>query len=323
MSVVSGLPGEPRASSPVSSQRLGRPRLKPAPSRKRVRFHKVRSADGTLVEAWTNDADGPTVLVCNGLGTNPYAWPELLSPDCGLRVISWNHRGVGRSARPEDESRVGVDAFVEDAIAVLDDAGVDTCVVAGWSIGVNTAFELAVRHPERVSGLFAVAGVPGGTFASMGAPLLIPRPLREPIVKGVAHGMRLGGPVLTPVVRRLPIGPVTSTVLRYSGFMFPSAKGADVRRAVREFLTTPVDWYGHLALAAAEHGRVSLSGIDVPAAFVAGRFDLMASHHDMRTAAERMGDAEYTNLLGSHFLTLERPELVARLLREFVERVEG
>jgi alpha-beta hydrolase superfamily lysophospholipase len=49
--------------------------------RKRVRFHKVRSADGTVIEAWTNDAEGPTVLLCNGLGTNPYAWPELLEPD--------------------------------------------------------------------------------------------------------------------------------------------------------------------------------------------------------------------------------------------------
>ena len=57
---------------------------------------------------------------------------------------------------------------------MLDDAGVAACPVAGWSIGVNTMFELAVTHPERVAGLFAVAGVPGETFGSMGAPLFIP-----------------------------------------------------------------------------------------------------------------------------------------------------
>jgi pimeloyl-ACP methyl ester carboxylesterase len=315
--------GATEDSSGISSVQLGKPRRASSAGTKRVRFHKVRSADGTLVEAWSNVAEGPTVLLCNGLGTSPYAWPELLDPDCGVHVVSWNHRGVGRSERPQDPDRVRVDAFVEDALAVLDDAGVTRCVVAGWSIGVNTAFELARRHPDRVSGLFAVAGVPGGSFTSMGAPLLIPRPLRQPIAVGVAHAMKVLGPALTPVTRRLPIGPVSSTALRWSGLMFPNASGGDVRRAVREFLTTPVDWYGHLAIAAAEHRRVSLSEIEVPACFVAGRFDVLASHHDMRTAADRLPGAEYVTLRGGHFLTLEQPKVVTALLREFVVSVEG
>jgi pimeloyl-ACP methyl ester carboxylesterase len=194
--------------------------------------------------------------------------------------------------------------------------------VAGWSIGVNTAFELAVQHPDRVAGLFAVAGVPGRTFASMGAPWLIPRPLREPISVSVARMLELTGPLLTPIARRMPIGFIATTVLRYSGFMFPSAKAPDVRRAVREFLTTPVDWYGHLAVAAAKHPRVSLSKLDdVPTVFVAGRFDLLASHHDMRTAADRIDGSHYVKLLGTHFLPLERPKQITEHLREFAEGV--
>jgi pimeloyl-ACP methyl ester carboxylesterase len=262
------------------------------------------------------------VLLCNGLGTNPFAWPDLIEPDCGLHVISWNHRGVGRSARPEDGERVDMNAFVEDAVAVLDDAGVDRCVVVGWSIGVNTAFELAVQHPERVAGLFAVAGVPGRTFASMGAPLFLPRPLREPIGVQVARLMELTGPVLTPLARRIPMGPLTTAVLRHSGFMLPTARTKDVRRAVREFLTTPVDWYGHLAVAAAKHPRVPLSKVTVPVAFVAGRWDVLASHQDMRSAAEQLDDATYVQLFGTHFINLERPKKVTRLLHEFVERVD-
>jgi pimeloyl-ACP methyl ester carboxylesterase len=311
------------AAETPSSTTLGADRKPRKPATRVVRFHKVVSGDGTVIEAWTNDAEGPTVLLCNGLGTNPYTWPELLEPDCGINVVSWNHRGVGRSARPEDPERVGMDAFVEDAVAVMDAFGIDSCVVAGWSIGVNTAFELALRHPRRVTGLFAVAGVPGGTFASMGAPLFIPRPLREPITVNVARSMKLAGPVLTQVARRIPMGPVSTTVLRWSGFMLPLAKPSDVKRAVREFLTTPVDWYMHLAVHASEHQRVSLSALDVPAAFVAGRFDVLASHHDMRTAAARLEDASYVNLLGSHFLPLERSAKVTELLRQFVDHVEG
>ena len=69
-----------------------------------VEFHDVLSDDGTRLRAWTNDPDGgidgPTVVLCNGLGTNPWAWPALLRPDCGVRVVSWNHRGTGGSDRP-------------------------------------------------------------------------------------------------------------------------------------------------------------------------------------------------------------------------------
>ena len=286
-----------------------------------LRFYDVTSADGTRLRAWTNDAEGPTLLLCNGLGTNPYAWPALLRPDCDVRVISWNHRGVGGSERPSDPSRVGIDAFLEDALAVMDHAGVDACAVAGWSIGVNTAFELAVLHPSRVTGIFAVAGVPGGTFASMGAPLMIPRVARRPISVGVTRILRRTGKLLTPIASRLRVGVVLAHLLSHSGFMMPTQEIRAVQRAVREFLTTPVDWYMHLALAAAEHPRVSLRRIRVPTAFVAGKYDLLASSQDMRTAAERIAGATYVELPGSHFLQLEHPALVHRELLALVTRV--
>lgn len=285
-----------------------------------LRFYDVTSADGTRIQAWTNDAEGPTVLLCNGLGTSPYAWPALLEPDCGVRVISWYHRGVGGSARPADTSRVGIDAFLEDALAVMDHAGVEACAVAGWSIGVNTAFELAVLHPSRVTALFAVAGVPGGTFSSMGAPLMIPRIARRPISVGVTRILRHTGRAISPVSTRLPVGDLFARALSHSGFMLPTEEITAVRRAVKEFLGTPVEWYMHLALAAAEHPRVPLRRIAVPTTFVAGRYDLLASAQDMSTAAERIPGARYVELPGSHFLQLEHPapvhdELLALLAR--------
>jgi pimeloyl-ACP methyl ester carboxylesterase len=288
-----------------------------------LRYYDVTSADGTRIKAWTNDADGPTVLLCNGLGTNPYAWPALLRRDCGVRVLSWNHRGVGGSDRPLDLRRVGIDAFLEDAVAVLDDAGTDACAVAGWSIGVNTAFELAITHPSRVRGLFAVAGVPGGTFSSMGAPLMIPRPLRKPISVGVVRALEKVGPLLTPVTTRLPVGPVAAHTLSHSGFMLPTEDATALRRAVKEFLHTPVEWYMHLARAAAAHPRVSLRSIAVPTTFVAGRYDVLASSYDMYTAAQRIPDAAYVELKGSHFVQLEHPEPVHTELLKLLARVHG
>lgn len=286
-----------------------------------LRFYDVTSADGTRIKAWTNDAEGPTLLLCNGLGTNPYAWPALLRKDCGVRVVSWNHRGVGGSDRPADRSRVGIDAFIEDALAVLDDAGIESCAVAGWSIGVNTAFELAVLYPHRVTGLFAVAGVPGGTFASMGAPLMIPRIARRPVSVGVTRLMRRVGCALTPFTSRLPVGDAFARLLSHSGFMLPTDEIPAVRRAVKEFLTTPVDWYMHLGVHTARHPRVSLRDIKVPVVLVAATYDILAGARHMATAAERLADATYVELHGTHFIQMEQPERVHQLLRDFLHRV--
>ncbi|MEP7089682.1 MAG: alpha/beta hydrolase [Nocardioidaceae bacterium] len=275
-----------------------------------LRFYDVPSADGTRLRAWTNDAEGPTVLLCNGLGTSPYTWPALLRPDCGVRVLSWNHRGVGGSDRPADPRRVDVAAFVEDAVAVLDDAGVASCPVMGWSIGVNTAFELALLHPRRVTGLFAVAGVPGATFSSMGAPLQIPRFARRPIAVGIVGTLARTGWAVTPVTSRLPIGRRAANLVRHSGLMMPSAGLETVERAVAEFLTTPVEWYMHLARESARHDRVSLSQVQVPVVFVAGTFDVLASAKDMRTASRRIPGSRFVELRGSHFVQMEHPAAV-------------
>ena len=291
----------------------------------RLAFEDVLSDDGTRLRVWANDPDGtlegPTVVLCNGLGTNPWAWPALLDPDCGVRVVSWNYRGTGGSDRPLDPDRVGVEEFVEDALSVMDHFGLDRAVLVGWSVGVNTMFELATTHPERVAGLFAVAGVPGDTFATMLGPLRVPRPVARTLSVGASRLLRYGGKALTPVVRRIPVGPRTMALLDHSGFMLPVADRETAAAAVREFLQTPVDWYFHLALRTSQHPRVRLSRITVPAFFVAGRWDLLTGTRHMHSAAERLDDATYVELPGSHFIQMERPDKVHELLLEFLERV--
>ena len=177
--------------------------------------------------AWTNDPDerldGPTVLLCNGLGTSPWSWPALLRPDCGVRVVSWNHRGTGGSERPADPSRVGIEEFVEDGLSVMDHFGVDKAVLMGWSMGVNTMFELAVA-PSRAS-LRALRGCrrPGRHLrhdARAPAPAARRRPLadRERLAGDEVRRLR-AHPLRAPPAGR----PRTIDLLTHTGFMFPVA----------------------------------------------------------------------------------------------------
>jgi pimeloyl-ACP methyl ester carboxylesterase len=288
-------------------------------------FRDVLSDDGTHLRAWTNDPDGvidgPTVVLCNGLGTNPYSWPALLDPACGVRVVSWNHRGTGGSERPADPSHVEIQHFVQDALSVMDHFGVDRAVLMGWSMGVNTMFELAVHHPERVLGLFAVAGVPGDTFATMLGPFYVPRFVARTLTVGFAKALKYAGRAVTPISTRLPVGPRAIQVISHSGFMLPVADPQLAARTVAEFLTTPVDWYFHLALSTSKHARVPLSKVHVPALFVAGSYDVLAGTRDMASAAERLEQGEYVELRGTHFIAMEKPDVVHRLLLDFLGRI--
>lgn len=297
----------------------------PAAARSAVAFHDILSDDGTHVRAWTNDPDGviegPTVVLCNGLGTNAWMWPALLDPDCGVRVVSWNHRGVGGSDRPRDPSHVHIEHFVEDGLSVMDHFGIDRAVLMGWSMGVNTMFELSARHPERVKGLFAVCGVPGDTFATMLGPLRLPMPIARAITVNACRVGKYVGWALTPLTQRIPVGPKLIGVLSHTGFMFPVPDVDAAVAGVAEFLTTPVGWYAHLALSTSRHARVSLSRLEVPARFVAAKYDVLAGSRYMATAAERMPDADYFEFVASHFLALEKPDEVHGLLLDFLEQV--
>ncbi|GAA4619602.1 alpha/beta hydrolase [Actinoallomurus vinaceus] len=81
------------------------------------------------------------------------ALAEALAPD--WRVIAPDQRGHGDSDRASSYTR---DDYVADAIALLDHLGLDQVVALGHSGGGITAYQLAARHPERVSAIVNVEG---------------------------------------------------------------------------------------------------------------------------------------------------------------------
>ena len=124
-------------------------------------------------------------------------------------------------------------------------------------------------------------------------------------------------------VRRRPTfhAVVLSIGFIVGGFMTLLARKFLPLGAVKEFLTTPIDWYFHLALSTSKHARVSLSKVHVPALFVAGSYDVLAGTRDMASAAKRLEQGEYVELRGSHFIALEQPERVHELLLDFLDRI--
>lgn len=265
------------------------------------------SADGTRLKGWRNGQSGVPVVIANGLGTTPEAWPFLMAEDSGYDALTWYQRGTFGSERPADPSRIQIEDHVADLLALMDHQGVDKALVVSWSLGVNIAFEFALEHPDRVLGILAVAGIPGGTFATMGGPLRIPRKLRRPLSIRAARLGKAIGPALTWLAPKIPVTDRTAWLVAHTGFMLPAAKPDIVQPMLKRFMRHDWKWYAELALAAAEHHAMDLSFVTCPVTLVAGQHDVLTSMHDVVQCAEGIPHALVTVLPGSHFLPLEYP----------------
>jgi pimeloyl-ACP methyl ester carboxylesterase len=71
-------------------------------------------------------------------------------------VVTFDPRGNGRSDRPLDVAAYDRRVIVGDALAVLDQAGVEQVVVVAWC-NAGEELILAAEHPERVSRLVLIA----------------------------------------------------------------------------------------------------------------------------------------------------------------------
>jgi pimeloyl-ACP methyl ester carboxylesterase len=277
------------------------------------------SADGTRIRGWSNDGSGVPVVVCNGLGAPPTSWPTLIARDSGFAAYTWYYRGSGGSERPADPARIRVVDHVDDAVALMDAAGVERALVVCWSIGVNVAFELAERHPSRVAGLLAVAGVPGGSFGAMFGPLKRGSRARHAASLGITKALRGAGPLVDRVAGAVPVNRWTAWGVAHSGFMHPNARPERLIPTLEEFRRHDFRWYFTLAVASAEHQPMDLSFVRCPTTLVAGRWDIVTSRHAMERAARQIPHARLVTLDGSHFLPLERPDELTDLLRELAE----
>jgi pimeloyl-ACP methyl ester carboxylesterase len=109
-----------------------------------------------LVDVPGPTSDAPTVLLLHALGCTAYLtwYPVLEELSKTYRVLAFDQRWHGRGIRSR---RFRLEDCADDAVAVLDELGLASAVVTGYSMGGLVAQLVAHRHPDRVDGLVLCA----------------------------------------------------------------------------------------------------------------------------------------------------------------------
>ncbi len=140
-------------------------------------------ARGARIHYETRGTGGPTAVLIQGLGLSSRFWfdvPDRLAAGRDpWRVLTPDHRGVGRSDRPLGPYFMRT--MADDVAAVLDDARVDRAYVVGISLGGMVAQHVAIRHPSRVAGLVLLATTAGFPHVRVPSPLVLARFLSLPL----------------------------------------------------------------------------------------------------------------------------------------------
>jgi pimeloyl-ACP methyl ester carboxylesterase len=97
----------------------------------------------------------PVVFLHGGLANANYWGLQVPVVARQYQVIVVDSRGHGRSTR--DNRPYGYDLMADDVVGLLDHLKIQRAAVVGWSDGGILGLDLAIRHPDRVSKVFAFA----------------------------------------------------------------------------------------------------------------------------------------------------------------------
>ena len=235
----------------------------------------------------------PALVLCHGAGSNHASWFQQVHALAHDRpVITWDHRGYGRSS--DLDGRSGPEVAPGDLLAILDELAVERVDLVGQSMGGWTAVGATLAQPHRVRSLILTDSI-GGIVTDAVIAQLARDAARDP-----EHEVLGDHPALGATFRHR--APALAHLYQMVGGM------GSVDPA------TMIDRLVHVTYGPDEAARLSL-----PVLCVVGDHDRIFPLSVMRAVAAALLDARVVEISGAgHSAYFEEPNSWNRAVRDFL-----
>lgn len=241
---------------------------------------------------------GPTLLCLHGIGSSSDSFAAQLTGLSGhFRVVARDAPGYARS--PDPDAAPGLDAYADEAAALIQERGSDGAFVLGMSWGGVIATRLASRHPHLVRALVLGDSTRGSGRTTATAQAMLARK-DELADQGPERFARSRAP-------RLVAPSTTPEVLD------------QVVSAMAEAIRLP--GYGYAARSMAETDlEPELPGVTVPTLVLYGSVDTVTGRPESEAIAAQLGgDVELAAINGAgHLANQEQPQAFNREVLRFL-----
>jgi non-heme chloroperoxidase len=270
----------------------------------------IKAKDGFDLFVKDTGGSGRAIILTHAWPLNADIWDYQAAAlsKAGLRVISYDRRGFGRSGKPE--SGYTFDTFADDLAAVIEQTGVRDATIAGYSMGGGEVVRYLTRHNSKNVAKAALVG---------GAAYYLLKTENNPIGAeiGVFDGMKKGVQgdrkafltgLLTDVffdAKRPSTVPVTQAIIDSAVAMAMQASVAATVGCIDAFGKTDF--------------RTELAAVKAPTLILHGTADLPVPFDQAKaTAAGITGSKLVAYQDASHGIVVTERDRVAKDLQAFV-----
>jgi 3-oxoadipate enol-lactonase len=253
---------------------------------------EIAREGGTIHWQAEGPENGPALLFSNSLGSDLDLWQPQLDAVGNHRVIRYDTRGHGRST---GTSSWTIDLLGQDAVAVLDAAGVERADFVGISLGGLTGMWLGIHAPARVGKL---------VLANTGAKIGTPETWNQRISAVQTEGLR---------------AIADSVLARWFTPGFTASHPDVVARIRHTLVHTPPHGYIACCEAIREADlRNQIAAIASPVLVVTGRHDLSTPPALGEFIRTRIEGASLVELDSAHISNVEQAEAFNRAMLGFL-----